>query len=183
MRVAIVGAGVVGLAAARELALRGDEVYVLEAAGHPGAGVTSRNSEVLHAGLYYPPGSLKARLCVEGRDLAYAYLQARGVPFRRCGKLVVAADAAEVPALEALRANAEACGVAGLDIVDGAEARRRQPAVRCAAALVPPMTGVMDSAGLVRSLRGETERAGGVIVLRAPVVGAERAGDGYRLWA
>ena len=151
MRLVVVGAGVCGLAAARELASASHEVFVLEAADHPGAGTTSRNSEVVHAGLYYEPGSLKARLCVEGRDLTYAYLESRGVPFRRCGKLVVAAERAEVPALERLRSNAAACDAGPLELLDGAEARRRQPAVRCAAALHSPLTGIMDSAGFVRA--------------------------------
>src|SRR5687767_3930667 len=111
MRVAVIGAGAVGLAVGRELAAAGNETFVLEAAAQPGTGVTSRNSEVIHAGLYYAPGSLKARLCVEGRRMLYAYLERKGEGVSRCGKLVVASDAAEVPRLEALRANAAACGV------------------------------------------------------------------------
>src|SRR5215203_5039453 len=123
MRVVIIGAGAVGLAAGRELALAGNETFVLEAAAHPGTGVTSRNSEVIHAGLYYAPGSLKARLCVDGRRMLYDYLERRGEGVRRCGKLVVASDDAEVSRLEALHANAAACGVEGLELVDGANVR------------------------------------------------------------
>lgn len=181
MRVTVVGAGVVGLAVAAELARGGHEVFVLEAASHPGAGTTSRNSEVIHAGLYYAPGSFKARLCVEGRDLSYAYLESRGLPHRQCGKLVVAVEDGEIAALEALRANAEACGVEGLEILDDAGARRLQPAVRCVAALWSPLTGVMDSAAFVRALRSDVERAGGTVVLCSRVTDAIRTRTGYRL--
>lgn len=172
MRVAVVGAGAVGLAIGRELAVRDHEVFVLEAAPQPGTGVTSRNSEVVHAGLYYAPGSLKARLCIEGRELLFDYLERRGEGVRRCGKLVVAADELEVPALEALAANARACGVEELELLDGRDVRWREPAVRCAAALWSPLTGILDAHGLVRSLRADLERAGGMLVTHARVCGA-----------
>jgi L-2-hydroxyglutarate oxidase LhgO len=181
MRVVIIGAGAVGLATGRELAAAGHETFVLEAAAQPGTGVTSRNSEVIHAGLYYPPSSLKARLCVEGRRMVYEYLERKGEGVRRCGKLVVASDAAEIPRLEALHANAVRCGVEGLELVDAAEVRRRQPAVRAAAALWSPETGILDAHGLVRALRGDLERAGGTLVTNARVRGAERTASGYRL--
>jgi L-2-hydroxyglutarate oxidase LhgO len=177
MRIVVIGAGAVGLACARELA-GGGELFVLESASAPGWGVTSRNSEVVHAGLYYPPGSLKARLCVEGRERLYAYL---GDGARRCGKLVVAVDGAELPALEALYANALACGVDDVEILSGGEARRREPAVRCVAALWSPSTGILDAHALVRALRADVERAGGTIVTHATVVAAEREASGYRL--
>jgi L-2-hydroxyglutarate oxidase LhgO len=180
-RVAVVGAGAVGLAAARELASRGLEVFALEAVARPGSGVTSRNSEVIHAGLYYAPGSLKARLCVEGRDRLYDYLARRGEGVRRCGKLVVAAEPSEVAALEALAANAAECGVEEVEMLGGAEARRRQPAVRGVAALWSPLTGILDAHGLVRALRADFERAGGTLVTHAAVRGAERGESGYRL--
>ncbi len=172
MRVAVIGAGAVGLACAREIAMRGAEVYVLEAGSRPGAGVTSRNSEVIHAGLYYPPESLKTRLCVEGRELMYGFLAEKGEGVRRCGKLVVASDESEVPALEALARNARACGVGDVEILAPNEVIRRQPSVRCVAALWSPSTGILDAHGLVRALRGDLERAGGSLVLEAEVVGA-----------
>lgn len=180
-RVAVVGAGAVGLAAARELALRGHEVFVLEAASRPGSGVTSRNSEVIHAGLYYTPGSLKATLCMEGRAMLYDYLARKGEGVRRCGKLVVASDAGEIPALEAIHANAVACGVEGVEMLDPEEVRRRQPSVRCALALWSPDTGILDAHGLVRALRGDVERAGASVVTHTIVRGAEPRGGGYRL--
>jgi L-2-hydroxyglutarate oxidase LhgO len=181
VRIAVVGAGAVGLAVARELALLGHETYALERTAHPGAGVTSRNSEVVHAGLYYPPHSLKARLCVEGSRMLYDYLARAGVGHRVCGKLVVAADETEVPELEAIYRNALACGVEGLEMLDGAEVRRLEPAVRCVAGLASRATGILDSAGYVRALRRDFERAGGSLALRAEVREAERSGAGYRL--
>jgi L-2-hydroxyglutarate oxidase LhgO len=181
MRVVVIGAGVVGLAVGRELAARGNEVFVLEATGHPGSGTTSRNSEVIHAGLYYRPGSLKADLCIEGRRILYDYLERRQVDFRKCGKLVVAVDPSELPALEALLANAKAAGAEGVDFISEAEARRRQPAVRSVGALWSAETGILDAAGLVRALRADLERADGMLVLHARVCGAERAGFGYQL--
>jgi L-2-hydroxyglutarate oxidase LhgO len=167
----VVGAGVVGLALARALSRRGLEVVVLEAEERIGTGISSRSSEVLHAGLYYPAGSLKARLCVGGRRELYAYCQARGVPHRRCGKLVVATDEGQVEGLRAIRARAEANGVEGLEWLDGAAARRLEPRLRCAAALHSPATGIVDSHGLMRALRADAEEAGALVVLRSPVVG------------
>jgi L-2-hydroxyglutarate oxidase LhgO len=167
----VVGAGVVGLALARTLSRRGLEVVVLEAEDRIGTGISSRSSEVLHAGLYYPAGSLKARLCVEGRRQLYAYCQARGVPHRRCGKLVVATDAGQEEALRALRARAEANGVEGLEWLDGPAARRLEPGLRCVAALHSTVTGIVDSHGLMRALRADAEEAGALVVPRSPVVG------------
>ena len=134
----VIGAGVVGLAVARALARRGREVIVLEAEGGIGAGVSSRNSEVIHAGLYYPKGSLKARLCVQGRRALYDFCESHGVPHRRCGKLVVATDASQRPALDALLAKAQANGVHDLQRLGAVQARALEPEVACVAALLSP---------------------------------------------
>jgi L-2-hydroxyglutarate oxidase LhgO len=181
MRVVVIGAGAVGLAVARELAERGHEVFAFEAGAQPGGGITSRSSEVVHAGLYYEPGSLKARMCVEGRDMLYDYLARRGEGVRRCGKLVVASEPGEVAALESIAANARTCGVDEVELIDGDEARRREPAVRCVAALWSPSTGICDAHGLVRALRADFERAGGTLVTRAEVRAARRRGGAHRL--
>src|SRR5262245_60181624 len=131
---AVIGAGVIGLAVARRLAMAGREVLILEAAGAIGTGVSARNSEVIHAGLYYPLGSLKARLCLRGRHLLYAYCDSHGVDHRRLGKLVVATNAAQIPALESLQRQAEACGVNDLAWLDGGQARALEPELACVAA-------------------------------------------------
>ena len=173
----VLGAGVVGLAAARALALRGREVVVLEAGGAVGTGTSSRNSEVVHAGLHYPEGSLKARFCVAGRRALYAYCAERGIPHARTGKLIVAATPDEAPALEAIRARAEAAGVGDLTSIGGDEARRLEPHLACAAALLSPSTGIVDSHALMLSYRGDLEAAGGAVALNAPLLsGAVRPG-------
>lgn len=173
----VLGAGVVGLAAARALALRGREVVVLEAGGAVGTGTSSRNSEVVHAGLHYPEGSLKARFCVAGRRALYAYCAERGIPHARTGKLIVAATPDEAPALEAIRARAEAAGVDDLASIGGDEARRLEPHLACAAALLSPSTGIVDSHALMLSYRGDLEAAGGAVALNAPLLsGAVRPG-------
>ena len=178
---AVVGAGVIGLALARALARRGLEVVVLEAQDRPGTGISSRNSEVIHAGLYYPAGSLKARLCVAGRRALYEYCRARGVAHRRCGKLVVATAEGELEALAQVRARAEANGVEGLEWLDGAQARRLEPALRCVAALHSPETGIVDAHGLMRALRADAEEAGAAVALRSPVVGGRATPAGVEL--
>jgi L-2-hydroxyglutarate oxidase LhgO len=165
----VVGSGVVGLAVARALALAGHEVVVVEAGNAVGSATSSRNSEVVHAGLYYPPGSWKARLCVRGREMLYAYCEARGVEHRRLGKLVVATEAAQVPALHALQQRASACGVADLRRLDAAEARALEPELRCSAALLSPSTGIVDVHGLMLALRGDAEAAGAMVALESPV--------------
>lgn len=165
----VVGAGVVGLAVARELALAGREVLVLEAAAGFGTQTSARNSEVMHAGLYYPPGSLKARLCVAGRQLLQDYCDERGVAWRRCGKLIVAGNAAQVAALDALDARARANGVHDLQWLARAEALALEPELDCQAALLSPSTGIIDSHGLMLALLGDLEAAGGTLALRAPV--------------
>jgi L-2-hydroxyglutarate oxidase LhgO len=181
MRIAVIGAGAVGLSVARELGLRGHEIYALEQTGHPGSGITSRNSEVIHAGLYYTPGSLKARLCIEGRKLLYDYATRSGVDHRACGKLVVATTDEEIPALEAIHQNALASGAEDLEMIDGPTARRLEPSVRCVAALASNGTGIVDASGYVRALRRDLERAGGTLALHAAVRGAEAISGGFRL--
>ena len=138
---AVIGAGVVGLAVARAMALAGREVVVLEAEGAIGSGTSSRNSEVIHAGIYYPADSLKARLCVEGKRLLYAYAKERGVPHRRCGKLIVATSQAEAAELDAIVAKGRANGVDDLVLLDAAQARMLEPALACVAAIHSPSTG------------------------------------------
>ena len=141
----VIGAGVVGLAVARELALQGREVMVLEAADAIGTGTSSRNSEVIHAGIYYPQGSLKARLCVAGRGMLYAYAQARGIAHQRCGKLIVATDESQVAQLHAIQAKAAANGVHDLQWLDASQAQALEPQLACVAALLSPSTGIVDS--------------------------------------
>lgn len=180
----IVGAGAVGLACAYALARRGEGVIVLEAEGHIGQGVSSRNSEVIHGGLYYPTGSLKARLCVAGRRMLYPFLEAHHVAFDRCGKLVVATEPAEVPRLEAILEQARVNDVEGMEEITGEQARRLEPQLKAAAALVSPQSGVMDSHGYMLALQGEIEDAGGLVALSTPFEGAEPlAGGGFRVRA
>jgi L-2-hydroxyglutarate oxidase LhgO len=177
----IVGAGVIGLALARELARQGLEAIVLEAEDRIGTGISSRNSEVIHSGIYYPAGSLKARLCVQGQRLLYAYCEAHQVAHRRCGKLVVATDPSQVAALRQLRARAEANGVGDLQWLDAGEARRLEPRLRCVAALLSPSTGIVDSHGLMRALRVEAEAAGAAVVLKSPVQGGRPTSQGLEV--
>jgi len=177
----VVGAGAVGLAVARELALRGRETIVLEATAGIGNGTSSRNSEVIHAGLYDAPTSLKARLCVAGRRLLYPYCEARGVGHRRCGKLVVAATPAQVELLRAIERRAIANGVEGLRWLSGAEARELEPALAGEAALLSTATGIIDSHALMLAYLGDLENAGGALVVRSPLESAVTRGDGFVL--
>ena len=179
----VVGAGVVGLAVARALALQGREVMVLEAADAIGTGTSSRNSEVIHAGLYYPTGSLKARLCVQGRDLLYAYCAAHGVPHRRCGKLLVATSAEQLAGLRSIQARAAANGVLDLQWLDHDAARALEPALECVAALHSPSTGIVDSHALMLALQGDLEHAGGLVALNSPLALAKCAQDAIFLEA
>ena len=172
----VVGAGVVGLAVARALALAGREVLVLEREARFGAVTSSRNSEVIHAGLYYPPGSLKAELCVEGRDRLYAFCGARGVAHRRCGKLIFAAEPGQLGELDAIAARAEASGAGALERLDGEAAARLEPALACAGALLSPRTGIVDSHGLMLALLAEAEAHGAVLACQAGVEAIGRAG-------
>ncbi len=167
----VVGAGVVGLAVARALALSGREVWVLEAAAGIGTGISSRNSEVIHAGIYYPADSLKARFCVDGKRRLYEYCAQRGIAHDRMGKLIVASEEAELPVLDTIRAKAAANGVVDLEPLDGEAARRLEPALRVAGALLSPSTGVVDSHGLMLAMQGDLEHAGGAAAFHAPVVG------------
>ncbi|HTH97672.1 MAG TPA: NAD(P)/FAD-dependent oxidoreductase [Stellaceae bacterium] len=182
VEIVIAGAGVVGLAIARELALAGREVMVLEAADAIGTVTSSRNSEVIHAGLYYSPGSLKARFCVEGRDRLYDYCRRLDVPHRRLGKLLVAADAADLAALEKVEARARANGVDDLRWLSGQEAKALEPELACIGALFSPSTGIIDSHALMLAYQGEAEAAGAMIVCLAPVEhAAMRPSGGFTL--
>lgn len=165
----VIGAGVVGLAIARALAMGGRDVFVLEAAEGIGTGISSRNSEVIHAGLYYPPGGLKASTCVAGRRALYAYCAERGIAHRRTGKLIVATDAAEVTALEGIAARARANGVEDLTWLDAQATRRLEPALRGVGALLSPSTGIIDSHGFMLALQGDAEAAGATVALHTPV--------------
>ena len=167
----VIGAGVVGLAVARALAQAGRETIVAEAQAGIGQGVSSRNSEVIHAGLYYTPGSLKARLCVRGKELLYALCASHGVEHRRCGKLTVANSEDEVRALRGLQDRAAANGVP-VEWLEGAQARALEPALQCIAALHSPSTGIVDSHGFMLALQGDLERAGGMVALGSEVVSA-----------
>ncbi len=181
----VVGAGVVGLAVARALALQGREVIVLEATDAIGTGTSSRNSEVIHAGIYYPTGSLKAESCIAGRRRLYGYCDSHGIAYRRCGKLIVAAEAEEVPKLEALVAKAEANGLHGPDealrLIGDNEARALEPELACIAAAVSPSTGIIDSHGLMLAYQGELEDRGGMIAFNSPLAAAEAVPGGFVL--
>jgi L-2-hydroxyglutarate oxidase LhgO len=168
----VVGAGAVGLACGFALAKRGQSVLVLEKEAAFGQGVSSRNSEVIHAGLYYPTGSLKARCCVAGRRALYPFLESHKIAFRKCGKLVVASEARQIGAVEAIEAQAHANEVEGVRAIDGASATRLEPGLRAVAALISPESGLFDSHGYMLSLRGEIEDRGGVVVESTPFDGA-----------
>lgn len=177
--VVVVGAGVVGLAVARALALRGREVLVLEREGGIGMGTSSRNSEVIHAGIYYSAGSLKARLCVQGRDMLYAYCGERGIAHHRCGKLIVAHTASQVAGLPGVLARARANGVDDLVLLTAGEALALEPQLQCEAALLSPSTGIVDSHGLMLALHGDLENAGGTVVCHSTVEAVEVNDDGF----
>ncbi|MGE0118844.1 MAG: NAD(P)/FAD-dependent oxidoreductase [Dongiaceae bacterium] len=177
----VVGAGVIGLAVARALALAGREVIVLERSDVIGGETSSRNSEVIHAGLYYPTGSLKARLCVAGRERLYDYCRSRGIAHRRIGKLIVATADSQLPALAALQRKAVDNEVRDLETIDADQARRLEPAVRCVAALLSPSTGIIDSHGLMLSLQGEAEDHGAMVAYDSPVRGGAATGNGFVL--
>lgn len=179
--VAVVGAGVVGLAIARALSRRGREVVVLEAERATGMHASSRNSEVLHAGFYYPVGSLKARLCVAGRRALYAYAREKGIAHRRVGKLIVATSEPELATLEEYRAKGERNGVEGLSMISRKEALELEPAVRCVGALYSAETGIIDSHGLMQAFRRDAEADGATVVLRAPVLGGRVLESGIEL--
>ncbi|MEA9760372.1 NAD(P)/FAD-dependent oxidoreductase [Xanthomonas campestris pv. raphani] len=177
----VVGAGVVGLAIARQLAMQGNEVLILEAASAIGTGTSARNSEVIHAGVYYPPGSLKAQLCVRGNALLYAYCRQRNVPHQRCGKLIIACDQAQTAQLEALQRNATDSAAPGVVPLSSAQMQARAPALRCVAALESTTTGIIDSHALMLALQGDAERHGATLALRAPVQSIEPLVAGFRV--
>ncbi len=180
----VVGAGAVGLACGRALAKRGLSVLVLEKEPHIGQGVSSRNSEVIHGGLYYPTGSLKARFCVEGRRTLYAFLESHKVDYRRCGKLVVATQEDEVGRIEAIFQQATANGVEGLEHLTGSQARGLEPGLNAHAAILSPESGVFDSHGYMLALQGEIEDAGGSVVVATPFERAEPLpGGGFTITA
>ncbi len=177
----VVGAGVVGLAIARDLARAGRQVLCLEAAAGLGAGTSGRGSGVIHAGLYYHPGSLKAQLCVAGRELLYAFAELHGVPCLRRGKLVVATSSTDDAELDRIAARAVENGVRDLRRIDGAEASRLEPALRCTSALISPSTGVIDAHALLEALRAEAEEYGSVTAFQAQLDHAWVENGGFTL--
>ena len=171
----VVGAGVIGLAIARKLAMAGHEVIVLEAAEGIGTVTSSRNSEVIHAGIYYRAGSLMARMCVSGKRDLYQYCADHGIPHRNCGKLIVATTPKETEKLQSIRAHAEANGVLDMQLLPGEAARALEPALNCDAALLSPSTGIIDSHAYMLALRGEAEAAGAAFAFHTPLVRAKVA--------
>src|SRR5436189_876181 len=168
----VIGAGVIGLAVARQLAQAGREVIVLEAAEAIGTVTSSRNSEVIHAGIYYPSGSLMARMCVSGKGALYRYCRDRDIPHRNCGKLIVATTAKETEKLNSIRAHAEANGVLDLQTLSGVDARALEPALNCDAALLSPSTGIIDSHAYMLALMGDAEQAGAAYAFYTPLLRA-----------
>jgi L-2-hydroxyglutarate oxidase LhgO len=177
----VIGAGVIGLAVARRLAQAGREVIVLEAAEGIGTVTSSRNSEVIHAGIYYPAGSLMARMCVSGRHALYEYCREHGIPHRNCGKLIVATTPKETAKLASIRAHAEANGVDDLKTLTSEEARAIEPALNCDAALLSPSTGIIDSHAFMLALRGEAEDAGAALAFHTPLLHARASGGRIEL--
>ena len=174
----VVGAGVVGLAIARDLSVNGHEVIVLEQHDLIGSEVSSRNSEVIHAGLYYPPGSLRATLCVRGKQLMYAFARENGVAHHAISKLLVATSDAQLPKLAAIQETARRNGVTDLQPLTAVEARQLEPELACAAAVLSPSTGVIDSHGFMIALEGHLTSRGGQVVLETPVTSIARGGNG-----
>jgi L-2-hydroxyglutarate oxidase LhgO len=177
----VVGAGAVGLACGYQLAKAGDAVLVLESANRIGSGVSSRNSEVVHAGFYYPSGSLKARFCVEGRRAMYQFLADHNVAFQKCGKLFVATEEKEIPAIEKYAKQGEINGVENVRWLTGAEANALEPELRAVAAVEYGESGVMDAHGYMDALEGEIEAHGGSVVLNSPFLGATPSAEGYSI--
>jgi len=169
MQILVIGAGVIGLAVGRAAALAGHDVIVAEQADAIGTGISSRNSEVIHAGMYYPTGSLRAKLCAQGNRMLYDFCESHGVPHRRCGKLIVATNEAERTRIEAIHAQGQVNGVEGLELIGGNAARDLEPDLSCIAALVSPATGIIDGHGYMLSLQGDIEAHGGAIAFETPV--------------
>ena len=177
----VIGAGVVGLACARALARAGKEVIVLEQHSAFGTETSARNSEVIHAGIYYPAGSLKARFCVVGKKQLYDFCAQYGVAHRRCGKLIVATSAEQEAKLAVIKRRAEANGVNDLCFLTADEAMALEPELHCTSALLSPSTGIVDSHGLMLALLGDTERHGAVLALQSPLVSASVSDDGIEI--
>ena len=177
----VIGAGVVGLAVARAVALSGREVVVLEKADIIGSETSSRHSEVIHAGIYYPKNSLKAEFCVAGKKAMYAFCDGHGVAYNQCGKIIVATDEEQLPELERLKSNAAANGVDDLEWMTPAQVTEMEPAVFCVGALLSPSTGILDSHGYMLALQGDAEAAGTMIAFMTPVTGGQVMNDGIRI--
>jgi len=183
VEVAVIGAGVVGLAIGLAASRRGRTVCLLERDDRPGQGASTHNSQVIHSGLYYPPGTLKARHCVEGADRLYAFCRTHDVPYRRCGKLVVASDDSEREALEQLAARGVANGARRIEVVDRAFVRKREPHVHAAAGIYSPDSGVLDAAAFVTVLWGLCAAQGVALLPGTPLLGAETRANGIELWS
>ncbi len=181
MQAVVIGAGVVGLATGRALALAGCDVIVIESADIIGSGTSSRNSEVVHGGMYYAPGSGKARFCVEGRRLLYDFCESHGVPYRKCGKLIVATSDPETEKIEQIAALGRRNGVEGLEMLTGAAARETEPALACTAALWSPETGIVDSHAYMLALQGDLEAAGGAVAFETPLLSVDRVGGTWHV--
>jgi L-2-hydroxyglutarate oxidase LhgO len=181
VEIVVVGAGVVGLAVAKHLADAGREVLVLEKEEQIGSETSARNSEVIHAGIYYPPGSMKAALCVAGKAALYSYCAERGIPHKQCGKLIVAADVRETPSLEKILVNATESGVTDLALIDAEAARALEPNLQCEVALLSPSTGIIDSHQYMLALEGDISRQGGIVAVRSTFCSADLIADGFKL--
>ena len=177
----VAGAGVVGIAVARALARAGREVLVLDAAEAIGTETSSRNSEVVHAGIYYAKDSLMARFCVQGRRMLYAYCDERGVPYRNCGKLIVATSLEENERLAGIKARAEANGVEGMRFLTSAEAQELEPNLACTGALLSPTTGIVDSHAYMLAMQGDAEAAGAMFVFHSPITGGRVSESGVEI--
>jgi L-2-hydroxyglutarate oxidase LhgO len=177
----VIGAGVVGLAIARQVAQAGAEVIVVDRAATIGTETSSRNSEVIHAGIYYPTGSIKARTCVQGKDLLYAYCIEKGIPHKRCGKLIVATNDEQLATLNRIKEKAAANGVHDLTWLEGERVSDIEPAVRCRAALLSPSTGIIDSHRLMLAYQGDAEDRGAMFAFNAPLEAGRVTEDGIEL--
>lgn len=177
----VIGAGVVGLAIGRRLAMAGVETVILESEPHIGTGSSSRNSEVVHAGIHYAPGSLKAKLCVAGKQMLYDYCRDRHVEHNKCGKLIVATNAAQLDSLSHILKAAASCGVDDLELLSGDQASEMEPELDCTGAIWSPSTGIVDSHGLMISLLGDFEAAGGMLAVESPVIGGICDRDGITI--